>query len=288
MVVVPIGQGSDEVERPEGERGERAFHPARDRRVHLPVADGSQRLTEGNGSGRARIGRGQDRAADAKGNAQVGRGGATEYRKCQGRRDLPDPAADEPLVLLLGERDAAQGAAQVDPHPVCVGLPRRARLEGRIGERHPTRRDGKLAEPVQAANRPGVHVVRGFEGVDLGGNPGMELRGIEAVDGTDGRGRRPQPGAERVHPDSHRGDKAEAGDPDPSGIGHPSPASASARVLNTSSVRPAMGRVNSRSTTTAQARRRGRKSCSMVTRHPPSVLSIRQVTSIPRVAPATC
>ena len=64
-------------------------------------------------------------------------------------------------------------------------------------------------------------------------------------------------------------------------------ASASASALNVASVRPAIGRVKQRSTNAREARAaaagsRARSS----TRQPPPVGSIRQVTSIPFVAPA--
>ena len=64
--------------------------------------------------------------------------------------------------------------------------------------------------------------------------------------------------------------------------------SASARALNVASVRPAIGRVKTRSTNAAKSGTRGRKSWSIDTRVRSSpVGSIRHVTSIPRVAPAT-
>ncbi len=64
-------------------------------------------------------------------------------------------------------------------------------------------------------------------------------------------------------------------------------ATASAIALNVASVRPAIGRVNQRSTTRASPGSRGAKSCSIRTWQPVAVGSMCQVTSMPRVAPAT-
>ena len=53
-------------------------------------------------------------------------------------------------------------------------------------------------------------------------------------------------------------------------------------------MRPAIGRVKTRSTKAAKPGMAGAKSWAISTRVPPAVGSIVQVTSMPRVAPAVC
>ena len=137
----------------------------------------------------------------------------------------------------------------------------------------------ELAESVELAGGLRRHPLERVEVVDLGRDLAAERRRVEAIDPLDRRLRPPETGPEGVDAGADRRHDADAGDPDRA-VDSLMPlvsssaadrtvrrsATASARALNVASVRPAIGRVNARSTNRAKPGRRGEKSCSIVTR----------------------
>ena len=109
---------------------------ARDGGVDLAGPDRPERLADRDGARRARVRGRQDRPVDAERDPEVGRGRAAEHRQGEGRADRPDAALEVALVLLLGEGDPTERAADVDPGAVRVGRlrSRRASSAG-VGER---------------------------------------------------------------------------------------------------------------------------------------------------------
>jgi hypothetical protein len=303
-VVVPtVRQGPDDVEGPEGQRAQGNLGAARDRRVDLAVADRIERLAERHAAGRAGVRRREDRPADIERDPEIGGRGAAE--DCQGevRRDGLDPALQVLLVLALRVGDSAEGAAEEDPDAVLAGRAGLAGPQPRVLERELPGDEPELAEPIELPRRLRRHPGEGVEVVDLGGDLAAERRRVEAVDPLDRRAARPQTGPERVATGADRRDRTDARNPDPSprrrhgdgfaveaGADSSVDATASAMSRNVASVRPAIGRVKSRSTRKAQPGTRGRKRCSISTWLAPCPSSsgrssIRQVTSIPFVAP---
>ena len=108
-----------------------------------------------------------------------------EHGEREVRRDRPDAPLDEPHVLLLGVRDAAERAAEVDPDPLALRATGSAGHEARVLQREPPRDQAELAEPVELARGLRVHVVERLEVVDLGRDLGAERRGVEPVDAAD-------------------------------------------------------------------------------------------------------
>ncbi len=286
--IVRVGrQGPDDVERPEREGAERDLGAAGDGPVDRAVPDGSKCLAEGHRAGRAGVRRREDRAADVEGDAEVRRRRSTEHGEREVRGDGPDAACEIALVLGLGVRDAAEGAAEIDPDAFPLRGAGNAGREPRVLERQPPGNQPELAEPLELPRGLRRHVVESVEVVDLGGDLRAERRWIEAVDPANRRSASPHAVPERHPARPDRRDDAETGDPDATRPAHETALVASAIDLKVASVRPAIGRTNSRSTIVAQGLIRGLKSCSMATRQPSAVGSIRQVTSIPPVGPPT-
>ena len=298
LVVVAGRQRPDDVEGTERERAQRDLAAAGDRRIDSTLAQVPERLADRDRTRRARVGGRQDRPADVEGDAEVGRRRPAEHGKREVRRDRLDPALEVALVLLLRVGDATERRAEIDPDPPRVGRAPRARRQAGVVEREAAGHQAELAEPVELPGGLGRHPGERVEVVDLGRHLAAERARVEAIDPLDRRAGGAQPGPERVETGPARGDDPEPGDPDAPPVGHaggpigvaiPPAWSASASALNVPSVRPAIGRVKARSTNAAKNGTRGRKSCSIDTRVRSSpVGSIRHVTSIPRVAPATC
>ena len=198
-------------------------------------------------------------------------------------------------MLLLRVGDAAERRTEVDPDPLRRGGAAGSGDERGVLERQATRHEPELAEPVELARGLGRHPGERVEVIDLGGDLRAERAGVEAVDAADGGPSRSEAGPERVPSGPDGGDDADPRDPDarrsvtgPARVAlSDGSASASASALNVASVLPAIGRVNTRSTNHGNPGIGGRKSWSIATRVPSAVGSIRQVTSMPLVAPAT-
>ena len=91
-----------------------------------PSRRSPERLAERDRARRARVGGRQDRPADVERDAEVGRRRAAEDGQREVRRDRRMPLLEVALVLLLGVGDAAERRAEVDPDPLRVA-PRRRR-----------------------------------------------------------------------------------------------------------------------------------------------------------------
>ncbi len=162
-----------------------------------------------------------------EGDTEVGRRRTAEDGQGQHRRDGTDAARQVSLVLCLGERDAAEGASDVDADPLRFRGTIDTRREGRVADRHRAGGEAELAEAVQRAGGSRVHVVEGLAVVDLR----RYLRGngadLEAVDAPHGRARartpvqnasRPMPTADRTPSpviQTRRRDPVTAADPPP-------------------------------------------------------------------------
>ncbi len=261
LVVVAGRQRPDDVERTERERAERdlARHrrsPRRPdpragrrapRRARPPPTRTSWRST---GSGRGRRGRCRGwpaprrRRRPARGSARPGGSRARGSARAAPRRRRCHRAPS---------RDRSRSAAGAAP-------PSLARRQAGVVEREAAGDQPELAEPVELAGRLGRHPGERVEVVDLGRDLRAERARVEAVDPLDRRAAGAQPGPERVATGADRGDDPEPGDPDrrrsvmsvdPSAwrtAVAAASASASASALNVPSVRPAIGRVKSRST----------------------------------------
>jgi hypothetical protein len=302
VVVVTGRQCPDDVKRPECQRRQRDLAATGDRSVDPPLAQVAECLPERHATRRARVRGRQDRPADIERDAEVRRRSTAEDRQRERRGDMADAHLHVPLVLFLRERDAAQRRAEVDADPVRIRRPRLARPQPGVVEREPTRHHPELAEPIELAGGLRRHPGQRIEVVDLGGHLAAERRGVEPVDAFDRRLGTPKAGAERVDAGADRRDEPDPRDPDPAATAHVvdfvagdgsdpcASATASASALNVASVRPAIGRVKKRSTKRAKPGNPGEKSCEIVTRQvvPSAAGSIRQTTSIPRVAPPMC
>ena len=269
-VVVTGREGADDVERTECQRAQRHLHPARDRRVDLAGPDRRHGLADRDGARGAGVRGREDRAVDLEGDADVGRCRPAE--DCEGEvgGHGADAAGHVPLVLLLGIDDPAEGAAEVDPDPVRRGRPVSTGRQPRVLERHSSRRQAELAEPIELARGLRRHERVGLEVVDLGRDLRPERARIEAIDPPDRRAAGSHTAPEGVATEAYRRDEAEPGDPDPPSLarGHrhqyvPGPAVdvprsprrpiASAMARSEARVRLAIGRTNSRSTTAGKA-----------------------------------
>ena len=301
--VVAGGERTDEVERTERERAERHFAATRDGGIDSALAQVPERLAQCDRPRGARVGRRQDRPPHIERDAQIRRGRAAEDGEGEVGRDPAEAPLEVALVLFLRIRDAAERGPEVDPDALRVGPAARPRRQPCVIEGEPPRDQAELTEPVELARRLGGHPGDRVEVVHLGRDLRAERGRIEPVDALDRGAPAPQPRPEGVEPGPGGGDQPESRDPDAAALVHaggsvratvpatvPATASviASASALNVASVRPAIGRVKARSTNEANRPSRGRKSWSMATRQPPTIGSIRQVTSIPFVAPATC
>jgi len=302
IIVVTTRQRADDVECAERQRRQGDLAAAGDRRVDPAGTQVAERLADPHRAGGARVGRRQDRAADIERDAEIGRRRTAEDGQRQGRGDLPDALLDVALVLLLGERDAAERRAEVDADALGRRSAVRPGAKPGIVERESSRHHPELAESVELPRRLRRHERERVEVVDLRSDLASEGRWVEAIDPLDRRRRPAEPVPERVHARADRRDQAETGDPDAPLIAHAVRfgggagsdlsirARASASALKVPSVRPAMGRVKRRSTNAAKPGTRGENSWLIVMRQPPEAgrVTICHVTSIPRVAPATC
>ena len=145
----------------------------------------------------------------------------------------------------------------------------------RVLEREPAGHEPELAEPVELPRGLRRHPRERVEVVDLRGHLRAERARVEPVDARDRRPAAPKARPERVDAGPGGRDDPDAGDPDaPTDSRHRgiaggaaaasrsatgAVATASAIALNVASVRPAMGRVNQRSTTLARPGSRGRE-----------------------------
>ena len=178
-------------------------------------------------------------------------------------------------MLLLRIGDPAQGRAEVDPDPLGRRGPRLARPEAGVIEGQPAGDQAELAEAVELAGRLRRHPGERVEGVDLGGDLRAERARIEPVDPRTGDRPARSPAANSSTPmpiavmipipviQTRR--RSLTWSSSTVGLGgliasDGSSASASARALNVASVRPAIGRVKTRSTNPARPGRRGRNS----------------------------
>ena len=169
VVVGPGRQRPDDVERPERQRAQRDLDAARDRGVDPALAQVAHRLAERDRPRGARVRGRQDRPADVERDAEVGRRRATEHGQRQVGRDLADPALEVALVLLLRVGDAAQRGAEVDADPLRVAPRRRPPgRQPRVVERQLPGDEPELAEPVELAGGLGRHPGERVEVVDLG------------------------------------------------------------------------------------------------------------------------
>ncbi len=172
----------------------------------------------------------------------------------------------------------------------------RAGRQPRVIEREAARDHPELAESVELPGGLRRHPGERVEVVDLGRDLRAERRRVEAVDALDRGAARAQARPERVDAGADRGDEADPRDPD-CGVDRScrwirrrrgSDWTASASALNVARVRPAMGRVKKRSTKAAKP---GNARPEVVLDDDVRAVagrgSIRHVTSIPRVAPAT-
>ena len=294
VVVVAGRQRADDVEGAERERAQRDLAAARDRGIDPPLAQVAERLAQRDRARRARVGGRQDRPADVERDAEVGRGRAAEDRQREVGRHLADPA------LEVARRAAPR-------HRRCRRAPSRDRSRSVPGLPPPSTpgvipASSSASRPATSPNwlnRSSWRAV--FGGIQASGSKSStwaatcERNGLGSKRSIRLTGERPA-----------RSPARNASRPVPIGVMMPIPviqirrarrplirrpggrsASASASALNVASVRPAIGRVNQRSTSLAKPGRRGRKSWSIETRQPVAVGSIRQVTSIPFVGPAT-
>ncbi len=308
LVVVARGQGPDDVERTERERRQRDLAAAGDRGVDAALAQVTERLAQRDRARGTRIGRGQDRAADVERDAEVGRGGAAEDRQREVRGDLPDALLEVALVLFLGVGDAPERRTEIDPDALGAGRAVRAGDEARVVQRETTGDHPELAEPVELTRGLRRHPRERVEVVDLGGDLGAERGRIESIDPLDRRARFAQTGPERIDARPDRRDQTDARDPDPPAVGHVdgfvgAAAAGLRRLVHgfgqrlerrqcPTRDRPGEEPIDER----GEARQPGREF--VLDRHrgivasgslsPPIVTgSMRQVTSIPLVAPAT-
>ena len=255
-----------------------------------PVAEVAERLAERHRARRARVRGREDRAADAERDAEVGR--APRRRTPRARGSAP-PAGCR-----------ARGTARAaPPRRRCRPAPSRGRCRSAPGRRR--RRLPGASRASSSASRPatspnwlnrsswravlgGIHGER-VEVVDLGGDLRAERARVEAVDPRHRRPAAPEAGPERVDARSrrrvmtpipviqtrrrscHRGSVGAATSLGSAVRAASALATASAIALNVASVRPAIGRVNSRSTNGASPGSRGAKSCSIETWQPVAV-----------------
>ncbi len=159
---------------------------ARHGRIDLAGPDRAEGLADGHGAGGAGIRGREDRAPNVERDPEVGRRRPAEDRQGEVRRHGADAAFEIALVLLLGIGDPAEGTAEVDADCLRVRRAVAAGDEARVRERHLSRHEAELAEPVELAGRLGRHEIDRVEVIDLCCDLGAERRGVEAVDPADG------------------------------------------------------------------------------------------------------
>ena len=258
------------------------------------VAQVAERLAERDRAGRARVRGREDRAVDVR--ARSRGWPAPRRRRPRARGSAPPRGSrDRGTWCAAPRRRRCRRAPSRGRSPTRSAAAAPARPGSRPGvlEREPAGHEAELAEPVELAGGLRRHPGDRIEVVDLGRDLGAERRGVEAVDPLarpDRAARRPARNASTPVPTAVMTPMPVIQTSRRSGIGRlrsGRPVRASARALNVASVRPAIGRVKTRSTNHANPGRRGAKSCSIVTCVPAPRGSIRHVTSIPFVAPAT-
>ena len=248
-------------------------HAAGDRGVDATLAEVAERLAHRHRARGARVGGREDRPADVERDPEVGRRRAAEHREGEVRGDLADAPLEIPLVLLLGVGDAAQRRARGRSRSARARAPPSSPgVEPGVVEREPAGDQAELAEPVELAGGLGRHPGERVEVVDLRRDLRAERTRVEAVDALDRRARRPAVprGTRRRRSRSAvmmpmpviqtRRRSVMSVDSSRRAI-RTVPARRAPRrcALNVASVRPAMGRVNQRSTTVAKTASRGRE-----------------------------
>ena len=206
------------------------------------------------------------------------------------------PLLEVALVLLLGVGDAAERRPEVDPDPLRVGA-------AAVGARRRARRPSSASRPatrpnwlnrsswravlggIQASGSKSSTCAATCERNGLGSKRSIRLTGERRRGGPARNASSPVPIAVMMPMPVIQTRRRSVMSMDSSCAGvsdRPGSASASARALNVARVRPAIGRVNQRSTNAATTRRAAARSrARSSTRQPPAVGSIRQVTSIP-------
>ena len=227
-----------------------------------PSRRSPERLAERHAARCAGVRRRQDRTADVERDAEVRRRGAAEDGERQRRGDLADALLEVSLVLLLGERDAAQRRPEVDPDAIRI----RRRRPGPAGARASSSASWPATMP-NWLNRSSWRAVLG--GIQASGSKSSTCAATWLRNG-DGSNRSmrltgdvgsPHPGPEGVDTGPDGRHEPEPRDPDPtiarscrlmrrrrSGRIRLGDRPLSASALNVASVRPAIGRVKKRST----------------------------------------
>ena len=174
--VIPLARGLDLTERAHGQRGDGRLGAAGQHRHRVTALDDLGCLADAVRARRAGADDGVVRAARMRMDGDDSRRHVRDHHRHGERADPLRPPLHESCVALFDLFHAADPRAHDDAYVVGVHL---ARLEARLRQRLLGCRQRELAVPPDVAGGLAVHVFLGVEALDLAGDLGVEVGGVE-------------------------------------------------------------------------------------------------------------